>query len=150
MLSVADSTPIFSVVKVRNSFEHFDERIDSRLAGGATCISDWYISDGTAAVTPPIPGSPSSAIGLRVFFPAGGTLHFEGECLDLFVLDLALLSLRVNIRESRKRLLGELEGRARFGDHVLANLLAPEQVEPRRTQWREARSAALAALGCPT
>jgi len=51
-LGVDLSSPLFDVTAVRDSLEHFDERLDAALAPNPTNIRDWHITDGVAYVTP--------------------------------------------------------------------------------------------------
>ncbi|MEU7934473.1 hypothetical protein [Micromonospora echinofusca] len=146
LLGIEDSSPLFSVTGVRNAFEHYDERLDEHLANGVTCMSDWYISDGTALVTPPRSNGQPQAVGLRVFYPAGGLLYFDSQALDLFALDIALLDLRNQIAEKRTELAAAVRGRGTFGSHVLVQLTAPEVAAQRQREWRDVRAAALARL----
>ncbi|GIJ29500.1 hypothetical protein Vqi01_46620 [Micromonospora qiuiae] len=120
------------------------------MVGGVTCISDWYISDGTALISPPASNGQTHAVGLRVFYPAGGILYFDSEALDLFALDIALLDLRNQIAEKQKELAAAIRGRGTFGNHVLVQLAAPEVAARRHREWRDVRAAALAGLAAAT
>ncbi|MFG1659596.1 hypothetical protein ACGFIY_23995 [Micromonospora chersina] len=146
LLEIEDSSPLFSVTEVRNAFEHYDERLDEHLVGGVTCISDWYISDGTALVTPPTANGQPQAVGLRVFYPDGGLLYFDNQALDLFALDIALLDLRNQIAAKRTELAAAISGRGAFGNHILVQLTTPEAAARRQREWRTVRAAALAGL----
>lgn len=146
LLGIEDSSPLFSVTGVRNAFEHYDERLDEHLVGGVTCVSDWYISDGAALATPPTSNGQPQAVGLRVFYPAGGLLCFDSKMLDLFALDIALLDLRNQIAEKRTELAAAIRGRGTFGNHVLVQLTPPEVAAQRQREWRKVRAAALEGL----
>jgi len=144
ILDVADDSYILEVDEVRNEYEHYDESFDKKVTGGAECFSDWYITDQAVLRTPDDP-SPT-AVGLRVFFAAGGILYFEDKELMVFELQVELIELRAKlasaIRETRKR----VRGRGRFGGHNLHPLMTEARIGQRFDQWRHASAEALEAL----
>jgi hypothetical protein len=140
LLEIDKNSALFKVEIVRNSFEHFDHRLEERFIAGAQSLSDWYITDGTAFMTPERPNGPTS-VGLRVFFPAGGELYFDRERLDLFALDIALLDLRQQVLTARQRLKAQLRGRGLFVGHPY-HLMTAEAVRSRREQWLRLRAEA--------
>jgi hypothetical protein len=98
LLEVPDNAIFFTVTKIRDAFEHVDERYDGIMRDDVVGFSDWYITDGMASVTlrpsdrDPTPEHVSH--GLRVFFPAAGALYFDDNMVDLYLLDLAMLDMR--------------------------------------------------------
>jgi hypothetical protein len=107
---------------------------------GAQTISDWYISDGTALMTPEQPHS-SGGVGLRVFFPAGGTVYFDRDELDLFSVDIALLDLRQQVQTARQRLKAQLRGRGYFTIQAV-RLMTSDEAHGRSEEWLRMRSQA--------
>ena len=147
LLEIGDDSFILKVDAVRNAFEHYDEHIDSRFVGGAYSLTDWYITDGHAFKTPPKFGAqPAGAVGMRVFFPAGGMLYFDDEELDLFELELDLLEIRRLIPLKLEELSAQFKGmRALFGGHHAVVLMSAEHVQYRFNEWQRLRSEALQA-----
>jgi hypothetical protein len=143
LLEIDKDSDIFSVEAVRNSFEHFDHRLEERLVAGVHTLSDWYVTDGTAFMTPEQPDGPDS-VGLRVFFPAGGDLYFDRQVLDLFALDIALLDLRQQALAARQRLKTQVRGRGHFVCHP-KHLMTAEDARRRREEWLRVRTGAGAA-----
>jgi hypothetical protein len=137
LLEVGDDSPLFTVEDVRHSFEHVDERLDAKFAGGVHSLSDWYITDGDAAVTPDQPLK-AGGVGLRIFFPAGGILIFEHNEVDLYELDYALLQLRKQARSVRDHL--RTVGRGRFGGQQMVKLMSPDIVQYRCQRWLQMRT----------
>jgi hypothetical protein len=137
LLEIDDGSPLFTVEDVRHSFEHVDERLDAKFAAGVHSLSDWYITDGDAAVTPDQPLK-AGGVGLRIFFPAGGILIFEHNEIDLYELDYALLQLRDQARSVRDRL--RTVGRGRFGGQQMVKLMSPEMVRYRYQEWLQMRT----------
>jgi hypothetical protein len=80
-----------------------------------------------------------------VFFPAGRTLYFDRDVLDLFALDVALLDLRYGMKDARHGLKARQKGRGRF---VLqgVHLMTPDEAQSRREEWLGVRAEAEAAL----
>ncbi|GIG85100.1 hypothetical protein Pen02_00360 [Plantactinospora endophytica] len=146
LLDIDPSSPLFSVFNVRNAFEHYDEKLDSHIVSDIACLSDWYISDGIALATPADSTNPARAVGLRVFYPGGGLLIFDSTMLDLFALDVALLDLRVQVRDKREELRQRIRGRALYGGHVVVRLLPPDRADSRHAEWQAVRTAAEADL----
>lgn len=109
-------SPILELHHVRNSLEHIDERIDTYLASpGVTSLADCYLSDGHYLVSADgSRGRPEKA-GLRAFNPDLGLLHFDRESLDMFRLDLHMLTLKHNTRDAQLELCQEVRGRQKFG-----------------------------------
>lgn len=142
LLEVPDDAYFFRVAAVRNAFEHIDERLDSVIASGAASVSDWYISDGLASRTSGAdkPDGPVG-YGLRVFFPAAGTLYFDDEILDLYRLDAAMLDLRDAIPKALERLheaVGVGAGYNCFSGRLVP-LLSEAQVDGRLKAWMKHR-----------
>jgi hypothetical protein len=142
LLEIRDDSELFCIDDVRDSFEHFDERLEARLIAGAHTFSDWYISDGTAFVTSE---ESHEAVGLRVFFPAGGTVYFDRHMVDLFALDVALLDLRYGVKGAQGGLRSRLRGRGRFVLQAV-HLMSPDEALSRREEWLRVRAEAEAAL----
>jgi hypothetical protein len=140
LLEIDEDSDLFSVDVVRNSFEHFDERLDARLVAGAQTIADWYITDGTALMTPEQPHGPGG-VGLRVFFPAGGILYFDRDELDLFRVDIALLDLRRQVESARQRLKAQIKGRGRFTIQAV-HLMTSDEAHSRSQEWLRMRTEA--------
>lgn len=141
-LEIPDDSTIFSVAAIRNSFEHFDERVDERMTAGAVCVSDWYISDGLAAVTS-TDGQPPTGVGLRVFYPTGGLLFFDNEFLDLYAIDIELLNIRISAKTTMERLKERIKGRGLFGGQSLRHLLDPGKAIDRTDEWLRVRQQAI-------
>jgi hypothetical protein len=137
LLEVDEDSPLFDVEDVRHAFEHVDERLDAKLAAGVYSLSDWYITDGYAAVTPEQPLE-AGGVGLRIFFPAGGILIFGHNEVDLYELDYALLQLRNQARSARDRL--RTVGRGRFGGQQMVQLMSPDMVRHRCRKWLRMRT----------
>jgi hypothetical protein len=93
------STPLYTVSKVRDSMEHIDERLDRVLHDDAeTSVSDWYLSDGHLMVRLPGAGeSDPTPAGMRTFVPRTGRLYFNAQALDMFVLDRDMVTLRHHV-----------------------------------------------------
>lgn len=142
MLGVEDNDFILHVTKVRNAFEHYDEHIDSRFADGVTCFADWYITDKHALITPPSPNQASRAVGMRVFYPAGGMLYFEQDELDLFELDLELIEMKKRIKKIKDERV-RYGVSALYGGHQVVQLMSDELTEYRFNEWQRQRSQAL-------
>lgn len=140
LIEIDEDSDLFNVEVVRNSFEHFDERLEARLVAGAQTISDWYISDGTALMTPEQPHGPGG-VGLRVFFPAGGTVYFDRDELDLFSVDIALLDLRQQVRTARQRLKAQIRGRGYFTIQAV-RLMTSDEANGRSQEWLRMRTRA--------
>ncbi len=144
------SSHLFDVTAVRDSLEHFDERLDAALAPNPTSISDWYITDGVALVTSDAAtaaGVPRG-VGLRVFFPLGGILRFQDTELDLFAWDQALLKLRQHIGTVRAALLPS-PGRRPFGGQARIELRSPAEARHRCELWLAQREVAGAHIDVP-
>jgi len=149
-LGVDLSSPLFDVTAVRDSLEHFDERLDAALAPNPTNISDWYITDGVALVTSDAAtaaGVPSG-IGLRVFSPLGGILRFQDAELDLFAWDQALLGLRQHIGTARAAILSS-PGRHPFGGQDRIELRSPAEARHSCELWLAQREVAGAHIDVP-
>jgi hypothetical protein len=144
ILGVADDSYILQVDKVRNEYEHYDESFDKKVTGGAECFSDWYITDQKVLRTPDDP-SPT-AVGLRVFFAAGGILYFEDKELMLFELQVEMIELRVKLARATREASRRVKGRGRFGGHNLHPLMSEARIQQRFDQWRHGHAEALEAL----
>jgi hypothetical protein len=138
LLGVPSDASFLRVQKVRDPFEHVDERLDQLMTPEASSLSDWYISTGRALVTPNAEASPglsSVGYGLRVFFPAGGVLYFGNETLDIYELDIAMLDIREAISVARTELQQKVRGRNIFGGGQLVDLLPESHVQQRAAGW---------------
>ncbi|MBM0258963.1 hypothetical protein JNW89_21525 [Micromonospora sp. 4G55] len=111
--------------------------------GGAECFSDWYITDRYRFKTPPTNQTPSKAVGIRVFYPAGGILFFEDKQLHLFELEVELLELRVKIADKQRELKARFAGRALGGGHVLEQVMDDVRQQQRFMEWQHLRAEAL-------
>ncbi|MFJ6198851.1 hypothetical protein [Micromonospora sp. NPDC092111] len=146
MLNVEDDCHILDVKAVRDAYEHYDEYFDRHLAGGAECFSDWYITDRNVLKTPPDQGTPSKAVGIRVFYPAGGILLFEDRMLHLFELEVELIELRVKIADALEEVNAKITGRALFGGHILEPVMTEQRAQQRFMEWQHRRAEALEEL----
>lgn len=99
LLDVEDDVPVFAQLRtVRDSLEHFDERLDAMLATRPNALTDLHISSGAMLLTTDgfAPGEPH-AYSLRTYWPEGGWLIFDGHELDLIRLDDGLVNLQARI-----------------------------------------------------
>ena len=141
LLQVPDDAISFTVTKVRDAFEHVDERLDSLMRDEVIGFSDWYLTDGMALVTPrPSDGAPMPehiGHGMRVFFPAAGTLYFDDKMVDLYLLDLAMLDLRDMVDEKDAEIHTQMtgQGRSMYGGTRMVQLMDSESVERRVKAW---------------
>ncbi|MEU4426077.1 hypothetical protein AB0F81_36110 [Actinoplanes sp. NPDC024001] len=145
LLDVADDAYLLDVDEVRNAFEHYDEHLDSRIAGGAECFADWYITDQNIFRTPPGATNPA-AVGVRVFFAPGGILYFGEKELSLFELEVELIQMRRAIACCIAQASQRIRGRGRFGGHDLHPLMSAPRIAQRYAHWQHARAEALEAL----
>lgn len=143
-LGINESSPIFAVTDLRNSYEHIDERIDALSLGDAASLSDWSISDGKGFRT--IRESSGVHHRLRVFYPAAGVLFYDDEFIDMYHLDLEMMSLRSQA-ESAIDKQSALTSRQSwlFGGSQVVHLVEPKRVQTRHKEWLDAR----AGLGGP-
>lgn len=141
LLQVPDDAIFFTVTKVRDAFEHVDERLDSLMRDEVIGFSDWYLTDGMALVTPrPADGTPMAediGHGMRVFFPAAGTLYFDDKMVDLYLLDLAMLDLKDMVDEKDTEIHTQMtgQGRSMYGGTQMVQLMDPASVERRLNAW---------------
>lgn len=146
-LDAADhSSPILTLHTVRDHLEHFDERLDTHFTSPTTLsISDFYLSDGRYFMSG---GSDSSAVfrGLRAFNPDCGLLHFDRTPLDMFLLDIDMLVLKNNARETQHELLQKVRGRQPFA--AIACQL-DEADRRRRGEWEKHRASMIASMNPP-
>ncbi|MFD6771107.1 hypothetical protein ACFWC6_33360 [Micromonospora chalcea] len=146
LLEIEDDSAILDVKLVRDAYEHYDEYFDRHLAGGAECFSDWYITDRYIFKTPAAQNPQSKAVGIRVFYPAGGFLFFEDKKLHLFELDVELIELRQKIAEKGGELDERIKGRALGGGHEVEEVLNDFMRDQRFMDWKHHRTEALEAL----
>ncbi len=135
-LEIPDDSPLLTVSKVRDSFEHFDERLDIATRPGVISVSDWYISDSTMMRSATF--GDAIALGLRCYVPSAGLLYYDDEPLDLFVLDDALYDLRDKIGEARRQAQGRPDGAVLFRTGQLVQL-SPEIITERFQAWLDSR-----------
>ena len=137
-----ETTPLFSVWRVRDSLEHIDERLDRVLCDEAEGgISDWYLSDGRLLARMPTDGTPDPLpLGMRVFVPRAGLLLFNMQLLSMFQLDVDMLTLRLESRRADQQLASRISGRLQYGGTQLIELQIPAgdaALEAWRTRRRD-------------
>lgn len=135
LLHIDGGSALFSVRKVRNSFEHFDERLDAAFVAKRASLIDWHISkDGVRLRTPEESQVPVGE-ALRQFFPGSGRLHFGEDGLDLFALDCALLELTSKAATLCDELAAQSEGPFTFGVFKSDVFDSPSSANARLRQW---------------
>lgn len=138
-LGIEESSPVFTVTDLRNSYEHFDERIDALSLGDAASVSDWSISDGKGFRT--IRESPGAHHRLRVFYPAAGVLFYDDEFIDLYHLDLEMMSLRMRADgEIMKQSAVVSRQSWVLGGSQTVHFVEPKTVQTRHEQWMDSRA----------
>lgn len=123
----------FTVAKVRNAFEHVDERLDALMQPDVVSVSDWYISDGGVLRTA---RGAAKGYGLRVFYPQAGVLIFDERHLDLYRLDLAMFDLRSAVDEAERTVSVAITGRGDFGGFRME---LDSNAEERMRDWQDDR-----------
>jgi hypothetical protein len=142
------NSPILTLYDVRDSVEHIDERIDIALAAPAVdSLSDCYLSDGLPVVSPEHATPRRDASGLRAFNPTTGLLHFDRSKLNMFVLDLHMITLLHNARDAQTDLLKSVQGRQRFASGPLVT--GPPDDGAQRATWQRERERRIAQLVNP-
>lgn len=142
------NSPILTLYDVRNSVEHIDERIDIALAAPTIeSLSDCYLSDGLLVVSPEDATPRTDASGLRAFNPETGLLHFDRRSLNMFVLDLHMITLLHNARDAQSDLLRCVQGRQRFASGPL--VAGPLDDGAARAAWQRERQSRIAQLVNP-
>lgn len=135
LLRIDESSDLFRVNEIRNSFEHFDERLDSVFVDMRGSLVDWHISkDGVRLRTPQDSDGPVGE-ALRQFFPGSGTLHFGDDTLDLFALDRALLVLVEDATSASKQLARLFVGPYTYGVFKHELFDQPEVATARVRDW---------------
>jgi hypothetical protein len=143
-LGLNEGSPIFTVRELRNSYEHIDERIDALSLGDAASVSDWSISDGKGFRT--VQESSGVHHRLRVFYPAAGVLFYDDEFIDLYHLDLEMMSVRLQAESAIDQLSDPASRQPwLFGGSQLVHLVEPKRVQTRHREWMDSR----AGLGGP-
>ncbi|GAB2476097.1 hypothetical protein GCM10027030_07870 [Luteococcus sediminum] len=139
LLGVSESSPLLNVSTLRDSLEHFDERIDAIFAEDWMSVSAWWIVHGLSVVEisdePGGPGGRSRT--LRSFFPGAGVLYFGSDVLDLYALDLALVELCAVAVPRASAGLDEVlpHGLSAYGGMRLVYPMTLEAVGARRQDW---------------
>lgn len=133
------TTPIMTMNRVRDHMEHIDERIDAAVEGDVACVSDWYLTDVSLAVSGE--GSEQRDAprrGMRAFCPRLGILFFDdAHQLDMIRLDLDLIGLRHHARKANEQLRSEITGRSAFGGNQLFALECGDRMFSWRTERRK-------------
>ncbi|MEV0811226.1 hypothetical protein, partial [Micromonospora sp. NPDC050200] len=117
-----------------------------RTPQAGTTPGPWYITDRNVLKTPPDQSTPSKAVGIRVFYPAGGILLFEDRMLHLFELEVELIELRVKIADALEEAKAKITGRALFGGHILEPVMSEQRAQQRFMEWQHRRAEALEEL----
>lgn len=151
LLRIDESWSLFLAKDVRDACEHFDEKLDSVILGGAASLVDWHIShDGKMLQTPPEPiDGQEVAADLRAFYPRGGMLRFSAKYeLDIFNLDVAFLNLLApeGVDAAAARLKENLAGPMAFGATQYIYLMSEENEDIRLKQWLDVHERAGSAL----
>lgn len=142
----SDGSPrILYFSPVRHGMEHIDSRFDGLVLKRVMSISDRCISDDGKYFRTYDDGSGTAGVNFRVFIPAAGLLIFDGEHLDMFMLDHHLLALKDNIKDARDELDGRIErtrvpndGGFSFGGQQLVDGM-PKNFRERAEQFQAER-----------
>jgi hypothetical protein len=134
LLGVNSDAGLFQISAIRDPFEHFDERLDRVIVGGADCIADWYITDGPVLASFG-EGESRSAVGLRCFYPANGLLIYDGTALDMFMFDRSMLDLLALVPQAKERAQQGEHGRGKFGGHELVRYGSGSEAYQRCREW---------------
>ena len=142
LLDIDEDEPLLRrLAQVRNSLEHFDDRLDAVMSGRPVSIVDWYISDGSALMTSDAPDADGPmGYGLRTLFAQGGLVYVGRTALDLFALDAGLFELRARARTADNETHLPRGRRARFGGQQAVQLLEADAVRDRLAQWLQMRA----------
>lgn len=143
LLNVADNSPLLSIGKVRDAFEHLDEYMDRALhAGDVHSVSDLAINWGGyfESLTPEDAKDQGGArhVNMRAFAPDIGYLIYDDKRIDLWDWEVALHNLLAAIREVHDRLPATDEGMSMGSSKPL--LWPVEGVAARRTQIQKVRA----------
>lgn len=134
-LKAVEGTALAQLRNIRDSLEHVDERIDERMsAPDVRSLADWYITDGLLMASEDGQGS-----GLRALDPEMGLLYFNLNALDLFSLDLFMLTVRANAQDALEnfRSTAPKGARYRFAGQAWQLVSQPE----RQHDWQSKRKA---------
>lgn len=113
LLDVPDDSPLLQVKKVRDAFEHIDERIDALVAKDEVAsVSDCYVvrslaPSSTRQMQSAAPAARWRHMNLRAFDPEMGLLSYDGNDVDLFAYEAAVCSLLVELPAAHKRVAAE-------------------------------------------
>lgn len=140
LLQIDESSPLLKVTNVRDSFEHFDERLDSVFLNDTASLIDWHISRDGIRLRTPLDKEGPVGESLRQFFPGSGTLHFGEEELDLFALDRALLELVAAVRDASDRLARMKVGPFTYGAFNPELFDQPDRANKRVRDWLQFRA----------
>jgi hypothetical protein len=121
LLDVDSQSHLLQIRKVRDSLEHFDERIDDLLlSGDVASVSDFHIAFGGQFLDVPDheagpAGLERRHVTLRQFAPELGLLFYGTESVDLFAYEAALHSLLSAMPEAYERVTPSLTIGMPFG-----------------------------------
>jgi hypothetical protein len=135
LLQITESSALLKVANVRDSFEHFDERLDGVFLNKRASLVDWRISEDGIRVKTPRDTDVPAGEALRQFFPASGTLHFGDTDLDLFALDRALLELSEKVTRASEELAPSKVGPYTYGLFDKEYFDLPDRANARVRDW---------------
>jgi hypothetical protein len=148
LLKVEDDSPLLAVARVRNSFEHIDERIDAIVTSGDVwSLSDWYISQDlyflpTTQTEARSQGAGGRHENMRYFAPLTGLLVFGDEHIDLFQTEAALHELLAASVGATKQVVSEYPSTRMAIGSTKPRLWRSEDWQARREQVAEMREQA--------
>lgn len=148
LLKVEDDSPLLTVGKVRNAFEHVDERIDALVvAGDVWSLSDWYIAQELyflpmTQIEARSQGWEGRHENMRYFAPFQGLLVYGDERIDLFQVEAALHELLAASVAATEQVVREYPAGHSAVGASNPRVWRPEDWQERRRQVVEMREAA--------